>query len=94
LLVSVVVVVVVLLPPAPMVLLLVAGAAEVELPVEGPSLAEGVLPAAPEAPLEPVAAEVWAMDAPPKASAATAARVVRVFLVAFMVTPERLRRPP
>jgi hypothetical protein len=44
-----------------------------------------LLPAAPVLPPdEPVLPEVWASDKPPTASAAAAARVVRVFLVVIM----------
>ncbi|HSW19688.1 MAG TPA: hypothetical protein VLJ86_20890 [Ramlibacter sp.] len=84
LLVSVVVVVVVLLPPAPMVLLLVAGLLDVvELVLL--SAAAGVLDVLASAGLAVGDDELCAIDAPAKASAAAAARVVRVLWVAFMV---------
>jgi hypothetical protein len=49
------------------------------------ALVDGVVDAAPAAVVlsELVVAEVWAIDTPP-ARAAAAARMVRVFLVAFM----------
>lgn len=76
----------------PLVLVSVLGAAlgvvgdcVVEEPVAAPAAGAVLLPegeaALPEPEAEPPLPDVWAMDSPPTARAAAAARVVRVFLV-------------
>jgi hypothetical protein len=64
----------------------VLGVCVVEEPVAAPAAGVEVLPeadepAVPEPEVEPPLPDVWAMDSPPTARAAAAARVVRVFLV-------------
>ena len=75
----------------PLVLVSVLGAAlgvlgvcVVEEPVAAPAAGAALLPegaAVPEPEVAPPLPDVWAMDSPPTARAAAAARVVRVFLV-------------
>lgn len=72
----------------PLVLVSVLGAAlgvvgdcVVEEPVAAPAAGAVLLPEGDAALPEPPLPDVWAMDSPPTARAAAAARVVRVFLV-------------
>ena len=70
--------VVALLAPEPVVPVAEPALGVAELPVEAPDPV--VAPEVPE--LDPL--EVWAMDTPPMARAAAAARIVRVFLVVLI----------